>query len=190
MPNKYTYSVPFTEEQLYSDYVNEGMTQSEIARKYGTTQKVVWRAMHKMGVPTRIAAKRNQHGPLNSSWKGGRTLQAKHAKRTRFSDAGYWYVLKPDHPNATKSGYVAEHIYVATEHAQRPLTDGECVHHKDMQKQNNHPDNLVICTRKQHREYHLQLEHIGVQLYRAGFVVFGPDGYELSEQGKEVFNAR
>lgn len=57
MSNKYTYSVPFTEEELYEDYVNQVITQAEIARKYGVSQKVVWRALHKMGIPTRKAYK-------------------------------------------------------------------------------------------------------------------------------------
>lgn len=189
MPNQYSYQTPFTEEELFDCYVNQGMTQTEIAEKFHTTQKVVWRAMRKLGIQPRVAAKRNQRGAANTSWKGGRVLQAKSAGDTRFSDGGYWYVRAPSHPNATKQGYVAEHILVATEQAGRPLAFGEVVHHKDMNKQNNGPDNLVICTRQQHREYHLQLELIGIQLYRAGIVTFGPNGYELSDRGKEVLNA-
>jgi hypothetical protein len=138
--------------------------------------------MKKMDIPTRVAAKRDQAGEKNSSWKGGRTLQAAHAGETRFSDGGYWYVRKPEHPNATKSGYVAEHILVATEKAGRPLVPGECVHHLDLNKQNNHPDNLVICSRKKHREYHLELELVAVKLFRQGKVKFDVErGYFLIE---------
>ena len=182
MSNKYTYSVPFTDEELYDLYVNQVMSQKEIADRYGVSQHVVQRAMKKMGIPSRVAAKRNQTGINNTSWRGGRTLFAARAGDTRFSDAGYWYVRKPDHPNATKNGYVAEHILVATEQAGRPLTEGECVHHIDMNKQHNTSENLIICTRKQHREYHLQLELIAIQLYRAGLVVFDRNkGYVLRE---------
>jgi len=172
MSNKYTYSVPFTEEELYDCYVNQEMSQSECGVRFGVSQKVIWLAMKKMGIPSRVAAKRDQRGPKNSSWKGGRVLVAASTGDTRFSDAGYWYIRKPDHPNATKSGYVAEHVFVVTEQAGRALEKGECVHHKDMNKQNNVPDNLVICDRRQHREYHLQLELIAIQLYRAGLVEF------------------
>lgn len=178
--NQYTYNVPFTATHLYSDYVLNRMSQAEIAVKYGTTQKVVWNAMRKLGIKTRIAAKRNQVGVANDNWKGGRTLVAKSGKFTRFSDAGYWYVRDPEHPNAKKSGYVGEHIKVATAATGKSLLPNECVHHIDLCKQNNAASNLEVCTRKRHREYHLQLELISVELYRKGLVEFIPDeGYRL-----------
>lgn len=187
MTNIYTYKSPCNEETLYDLYVVKGMTQTEIAEKLGTSQKVIWRALKKMGIPSRKAAKRDQSGEKNSSWKGGRVLQAKKAGKTRFSDGGYWYVRVPDHPNATKGGYVGEHILVATEKYGRTLGRGECVHHLDMCKQNNTPSNLVIVTRKQHRDLHLQLELIAIQLYREGMVLFNEDTlrYELTNDGGE-----
>lgn len=57
--------------------------------------------------------------------------------------------------------------------------------------QNNAAENLTICTRKQHREYHLQLEMIGVELLRTGLVTFDTEnGYQPAELLKEVLNAR
>ncbi len=70
MTNKYTSILPFTKEQLERDYVNAGMSQAEIALKYKATQKVVWSAMKRWGIPTRKAFKRNQTGAANSYWKG------------------------------------------------------------------------------------------------------------------------
>lgn len=132
MVNQYTYSAPFTEEQLHRDYVVLRMSQEEIASKYAVSQKVVWRAMRKMGISARTAAKRNQLRDTNSNWKGGRVLVAKTKRqcgeRSGFSN-GYFYILMPDHPNANKSGYVAEHILVATRERGTPLKAGECVHH-------------------------------------------------------------
>lgn len=184
MSNQYTYNVPFTEDKLYDLYVNKGMSQDEIAKVFNTTQHVIWRAMKKMGVLTRKAAKRNQLGAFNSNWNGGRVLVANKRKGTRFSNGGYWYILNPNHKNATKSGYVAEHIMVASMSIGRPLKKGECVHHKDLNKQNNNPSNLVVCTRKQHRGFHLQLELIAVELYRQGKVRFTDDlRYALNEGG-------
>jgi len=179
--NKYTYSVPFTEEELYRDYVTLRMSQYEIAQKYEVSQKVIWRAMHKMGVPTRVAAKRNQTGPLNARWTGGRILSAVNPRpreeRAPFGN-GYYYRRDPSHPNANKSGYVAEHIVVATKERGRPLTTDECVHHIDRNRHNNDPSNLIITNRVNHAIWHMQLEEIAVSFMRDGLIAFDPEtGY-------------
>jgi hypothetical protein len=153
------------------------MSQDEIALKYSVSQKVIWRAMIKMGIPRRIQAKRNQYGALNSSWKGGRVLVAKakmqRGERSTFGN-GYYYIKDPLHPNANKSGYVAEHIVVATQERNRPLSTGEMVHHIDLDKHNNVAANLVITTAPEHSLWHNQLEEIAVSFMREGLVVFDP----------------
>ncbi len=47
-----------------------GHTQEEIAASLLTTQKVIWRLMERHGIKARVAAKRDQRGPRNHSWKG------------------------------------------------------------------------------------------------------------------------
>lgn len=69
MANQYAYSYPFTEDQLRTDY-EAGMSQLEIAQKYGSTQKVVFGAMRRFGIKSRVPAKRDQRREKNSSWKG------------------------------------------------------------------------------------------------------------------------
>ena len=51
---------------LYGD----GKTQAEIAGELGVTQKVIWRLMKHHGLTARVAAKRNQRGERNDTWKG------------------------------------------------------------------------------------------------------------------------
>lgn len=80
MANRYTYNPPFTPDQLRTDYA-AGLSQVEIASRYHTSQKVVWRAMRKFGVQARVAAKRHQQGPLNDSWKGAKATYAAFHKR-------------------------------------------------------------------------------------------------------------
>lgn len=48
----------------------EGRTQAEIATAMGITQKIVWNLMRRHGLARRIAAKRDQRGQKNASWKG------------------------------------------------------------------------------------------------------------------------
>lgn len=58
-----------------------GLTQSECASALGVSQKVVWRALKRLGVKARKSVKRNQYGANNSSWKGGEaTYSAFHAR--------------------------------------------------------------------------------------------------------------
>jgi len=47
-----------------------GKTQTEIAAFFGVSQKAIFTAMKRHGVKARKAAKRDQWGDKNSSWKG------------------------------------------------------------------------------------------------------------------------
>lgn len=76
-------------------------------------------------------------GSNNMFWKGGR-------KKVRK----YWYVYKPNHPFATKYGYVLEHRLVY-EHYLKILFDEDVyipkeidIHHIDGNKENNFIQNL------------------------------------------------
>jgi hypothetical protein len=61
-------------------YAN-GKTQTEIAVRLGMSQKGVQGIFRRNGITARVAAKRDQRGPLNSSWKGDRAgYQAMHLR--------------------------------------------------------------------------------------------------------------
>jgi hypothetical protein len=63
----------------------QGFTQSEIADRLGTTQKVIWRLMMRHEIWARVAAKRDQCGPKNHAWKGdGAKYQALHLRVARI----------------------------------------------------------------------------------------------------------
>jgi len=47
-----------------------GLTQTEVAKELGTTQRVIWQRLKNIKYKCRIAKKRNQVGKNNSSWKG------------------------------------------------------------------------------------------------------------------------
>jgi hypothetical protein len=183
MSNHFTYSVPFTEEELYHDYTVLRLTQVEIAIRYGTTQKVIWRAMKKMGIVSRRAAKREQRREANSNWRGGRVLQAtkkrQRGERTSFGN-GYYYILMPEHPNAGSGGYVAEHVFVLTQHLGRSLAKGEMVHHINLNKHDNRLENLALTSAREHAVWHLQLEELAVTFMAEGRIAFDPTrGYYL-----------
>lgn len=185
MANKYTYYAPYTEEELFDLYVNKGHSQTEIASMFGVSQHKVLKDMRKMGIQARKSIKRNQYGENNSSWKGGRILvNYKTPTGHRFlsnrnETKGYHMVRMPDHPNAGKNGYVFEHIAIALSAVGREyLNSDECVHHIDFVKTNNSPENLLICTKDKHREYHAKLENLVGELMDLGVVDFNAEnGY-------------
>lgn len=51
-------------------YYDEFLSQEEVGKRYGTTQKVVYSWFKKLGIKSRKPYKRNQKGENNSSWKG------------------------------------------------------------------------------------------------------------------------
>jgi hypothetical protein len=57
---------------------------------------------------------------------------------------GYVYLWEPDHPNANKQGYVAEHAKVMASMLERPLLPEEEVHHRNRQRDDNRPENLEL----------------------------------------------
>ena len=56
-------------------------------------------------------------------------------------------VYLPSHPHATKAGYVLEHRLTMEEKLGRYLRPGEVVHHRDKNKLNNNPANLILYAR-------------------------------------------
>jgi len=86
----------------------------------------------------------------NGRWKGGR-------RYTR----GHIYILMPNHPFATKQGYVFEHRLVMEKVLGRYLRPQEIVHHKNKIHDDNRPENLELTNRRHHPKFHPELaDHI------------------------------
>ena len=67
---------------------------------------------------------------------------------------GYAYVYKPEHPRATKRGYILEHWLVAEEILGRLLNPEEHVHHINHKRADNRKSNLVVMTKHEHLRLH------------------------------------
>lgn len=65
-------------------------------------------------------------------------------KGKRFSSHGYVQVSVPEHPFAEKCGYLYEHRLVMEKIIGRYLRSEEMVHHKNGNKADNNPENLVL----------------------------------------------
>lgn len=86
-------------------------------------------------------------------WKGGRTITGK----------GYVMVSEPNHPRVNRGGYVLEHILIAEKALGEYLPPNAIVHHINGIKNDNSPENLLICQ----DEYYHKLLHIRKQAYDA-----------------------
>lgn len=86
-------------------------------------------------------------GKLENSpcWKGG-----------RIEHNGYIYLNIPNHPNANKKGYVAEHVYNFTEFHKCCMLKWGHVHHIDKNPTNNKSSNL----RGMRNGQHIKIHHI------------------------------
>ncbi len=83
---------------------------------------------------------RAEAGASNGNWRGG---TVKHR-------AGYVLRRVPTHPKAkTANGYILEHVLVMDELLGRYLVDGENVHHRNGDKDDNRPENLELWIRPQ-----------------------------------------
>ena len=86
-----------------------GSTQHEIATALGLTQKIIWNLMRRHGIKARLAAKRDQWGENNASWKGDkagkqafhRRLYALHGKPKKCSKCGTVKAKIFDYANLT-----------------------------------------------------------------------------------------
>ena len=66
-----------------------------------------------------------------------------------------------------------EHHIKMSEYLGRPVKNGQIVHHIDGVKNNNDIDNLVLCeNRKEHKNIHVQLENLALNLVQQGVILF------------------
>jgi hypothetical protein len=70
------------------------------------------------------------------------------------SKGDYNYAVVPDHPLATKNGYVLEHRIVMENHIGRLLSSEEIVHHKNDCKKDNRIENLQLMSAFDHQVLH------------------------------------
>ncbi len=82
-------------------------------------------------------------------------------QRSKFTGKnGYVMVHLPDHPNASKHGWIQEQVLIMTINLGRPLIKGEVVHHLNGEQGDNRPQNLVVMKRSEHARIHALNMHV------------------------------
>lgn len=137
------------------------LQQWKAAELLGVSQSSVERACARLGLKTAKSGPRR--GPEHPDWQGGRTLRK-----------GYWHVWMPGHPNAHRTGYIAEHRMLMGEKLGRPLQPHEVVHHIDGDPQNNAIENLIV--------FQTNAEHLKTEL-TGRIPKWTPQGKELIAKG-------
>jgi ribosomal silencing factor RsfS len=89
-------------------------------------------------------------------------LKHHNAVEKEINKDGYVMVFAPDWYSGKRDGNkVYEHIIVYCEHnGYAFIPKGMVVHHLDEDKQNNHPDNLVLLSIQDHRRIHAWLNKV------------------------------
>lgn len=123
---------PLYEPERLRRLSESGMTCAEIAQEIGApSEEQVRRAMVRRGIPRQPGKARPTH---NHFWRGG-AIADKH---------GYLLVHFPEHPQATKAGYVRQHRLIAERLLGRPLRPGEVVDHANRDTSDNRDENLRV----------------------------------------------
>lgn len=97
------------------------------------------------------AAMKGKKKDKSNNWKGGRNKNGR----------GYILIYAPDHPSATKDGYVLEHRLVVEKALGRYLERWEVVHHKNGIKDDNRLENLELLP---HSSHHIALQNMLAEL--------------------------
>lgn len=142
-------------EFLEKEYVIKKRSMSDIAKELNISRVIVSRYLDKYHISKRSRSEQ-QSGPGAVNWKGGR----------RKSSNGYIEIYSPDHPNANRRKCVYEHVLVMENKLGRYIKKGEFIHHIDLNKTNNNPDNLIVLTNEEHARVHNKIKN-GVNKYEA-----------------------
>ena len=167
-----------SESTLKRLYIDERKPLREVARAVDRSESTVLRYFGIYGIKTRP---RNQRKGIRHTAKAIEKMKIARAKqvftaetRKKMSLAGrgkpkpyfpkrrksggkpgnrYIHLWMPDHPMATKGGYIYEHRKIMSEVLGRNLKSSEIVHHINGIRDDNRPENLVLTTRVEHEDF-------------------------------------
>lgn len=167
-----------SKEQLEELYLQRKMSIKEISAATKISVGCIFNYLKRYEIPTRIrmtdetkrkisiakigrvSARKGHHLSIETKKKISKANKGRlrcpseyGGHRNKRSD-GYVKVYVPDHPYATKDGYVMEHILVMERAIGRYIKRDEVVHHKNHIRDDNRISNLQLMTFKEHCSMH------------------------------------
>lgn len=118
-------------ESHLRDLHAQEMSCREIAEVFGCHEEAIRMRLIELGLPRLPAKARTEK---NHFWQGGYSVD----------EEGYILEKCPDHPHATKAGYVRQHRLVMERILGRYLLPEEVVDHKNRDTSDNDPGNLEL----------------------------------------------
>lgn len=128
---RYSCEYNLSDKDLKILYVERGLSVNKVSQLLGIGTWPIYRRLGELGWIRKFGETRRMNGSAkgdkNPNWNGG-----------RYRRSGGYIMVCVD------GAYVAEHRYIAEKKLGRKLRADEVVHHKDGDKANNSPENLVI----------------------------------------------
>jgi len=149
--------------ELFNSDLGVQAIMQKYNRDYYTIKKIWLTTYHEGQFKTRTSRLCRLHkiGDKNPM-KGKFGMLHHNAVEKETSSGGYSLVFAPDWYSGKRDGNkILEHILVYCEHnGYAFLPAGHVIHHLDENKQNNHPDNLVLVSIQDHRRIHAWLNKV------------------------------
>lgn len=144
-------------DELHRLYVEEGWSKRRLTEHLGISGSALSQWLRRYDIRLSDEEARRRQG-IGRTFEGRRTL----AK-------GYCFLLRPNHPYSSRDGYVCEHRLVVEGIIGRPVAPQEQVHHVNMLKHDNRPENLILFpSSRSHNRFHKYVERVGIFLLGLG----------------------
>ena len=185
-------NVLISKEKLIEEYVKKEKSMHQIAKEQGISVGAVYNYTKRYGIESRHKLTKGAREKISKANKGNSYAKGairSEETRRKMSEAkkgiflkpskygghvkqkkdGYKKVYVPEHPNATKDGYVMEHTLVVEESIGRYLREDEVVHHINKIRNDNRIENLKLMTTSEHCSFHMKerwMQKKGVMTYQ------------------------
>ena len=105
---------------------------------------------------------KGKHYSEKTEFKKGQFTKEKHPmwKGGKYKDFdGYWLILKPEHLNSNKQGYIRKSRLIVSTFLNRPLDRKEVIHHINEIKDDDRLENFYLFKKREHDKYHTILRY-------------------------------